>query len=396
MGGYAQEGKNGLAFIRYLGACLVLAGAGVPYARAYAATQAEPAEQRMITRNVPPRPVPPLATAQVQGEDQHAKARPVTLSAQGLQADVKVADNQPCPANSLLLGKDENPTPGQTCRVATLEVTAPEHPAFIQTIGSLMAEDSGGLMDLHLSLYQLAPDAQKTILPQVVVSGYTGGAHCCQAAAIIEAAPQGQWRVVPLPAQNGGGEPIVQDVARDGTRQLIYTDERFDYAFASHAGSAMPVVLYQYQDGQLQNVTAQPRFAAYLRNQLAQDSAQWRKAGVTEVNGYLAAYVATSANIGELNAGWRYMMARYDNHSGFAETWCALDKSAWPQSKDGTSCPKQFVKIVPFPQSLAQSLVQWGYITSQQSAALGYDVEKIKQNQQQVISSTTKAWRTAH
>lgn len=382
-----------MAFIRYLGACMVLASAGLTYAQAHAAT---PAEQRVITRNVPPRPVPPLATAQVQGDDLHAKAQPVDISALGLQAAVKVADNQPCPVNSLLLGKDENPTAGQTCRVATLEVHAPEHPVFIQTLGSLMAEDSGGLMDLHLSLYQLAPNGQKNALPQVVVSGYTGGAHCCQAAAIVEAAPQGQWRVLSLPAQNGGGEPIVQDIARDGTRQLVYTDERFDYAFASHAGSAMPVVLYQYQDGQLQNVTAQPRFAAYLRNQLAQDSAQWRKTGVTEVNGYLAAYVATSANIGELNAGWRYMMARYDTHSDFAETWCALDKAAWPQNKDGASCPKQFVKTVPFPQTLAQSLVQWGYITPQQSAALGYDIDKIRQNQQQVIATTTKAWRAAH
>lgn len=152
---------------------MVLASTGLPYAQAHAAT---PAEQRIITRNAQPRPVPPLATAQVQGDDLHAKAQPVNLSAFGLQAAVKVADKQPCPANSLLLGKDENPTAGQTCRVATLEVNAPEHPVFIQTLGSLMAEDSPGLMDLHLSLYQLAPNGQKNALPQVMVSGYTGGA----------------------------------------------------------------------------------------------------------------------------------------------------------------------------------------------------------------------------
>lgn len=35
-------------------------------------------------------------------------------------------------------------------------------------------------------------------------------------------------------------------------------------------------------------------------------------------------------------------------------------------------------------------------MTPQQSAALGYDMDKIKQNQQQVIATTTKAWRAAH
>ncbi|WP_228142367.1 hypothetical protein [Acetobacter ascendens] len=51
-----------MAFIRYLGACMVLAGTGLPYVQAHAAS---PAEQRIITRNAQPRTVPPLATGQV-------------------------------------------------------------------------------------------------------------------------------------------------------------------------------------------------------------------------------------------------------------------------------------------------------------------------------------------
>jgi hypothetical protein len=53
-----------------------------------------------------------------------------------------------------------------------------------------------------------------------------------------------------------------------------------------------------------------------------------RDGSESEPNGYLAAWVAQKAVVGQFSRAWKTMLATYDKH---ATTWdCAIDRDAWP------------------------------------------------------------------
>lgn len=342
-----------------------------------------------------PAPVRALATAVVFDRFNHLQPRPMLLKFADVSVQVEVAERQPCPARGILM-EDEAPPPeqGQLCTVATLVEQAPNHPEFRQVIASLVRGDNGALTTLHLALYQLEPGGA---LPQLLLSGYTGGAHCCAVSALVGADGTGQWHVSELPSQDGDSVPGVVDINHDGGRQFVFSDQRFNYRFAPYVWSVMPLVIYEYAQGQIKTVTTQPAYrpflTAYFRHDFASGAITSFAQG--EVNGFLAAYVANSANLGQLQAGWNYMLRRYNRSMEQMDmTWCALDKSVWGQGV--TACPAPYVHLVPYPQQLALFLLQSGYITHAQCVALGYDPEKIQQEQDAIRAADTARWHATH
>lgn len=342
----------------------------------------------------PPSSVSPVVSATVFDASEQTGTQPMAVRVGELSVKMEVAEHQACSPHGLLMS-EEDPTPlepGQTCTLATLVMQAPEHPEFRQLIGSLATEDGGALRNLFFALYNL--EAGQSGL-QVVLSGFTGGAHCCMASAIVGAGPAGQWAAVKLPLQNGAGMPTIVDIHNDGGRQILFSDEQFDYTFASHAGSVLPDVIYEYAQGRLNTVTTQPRFRSYLEHQLKQMAADMPDVGA-EINGALAAYVATSANMGQLQAGWRFMLKRYDHAPFMEETWCMLDNAVLGHAPYGGACPTQYTRTVPYPQKLALFLLHTGYITHAQCVALGYGPDKIKRDQAAIQAATTARWYAAH
>lgn len=72
--------------------------------------------------------------------------RPVALEVEGMSVQVQVAPQQPCPDKGILM-EGQNPAPPEpepACTVATLEVQAPGHSTFRQTIASLAPADRTG------------------------------------------------------------------------------------------------------------------------------------------------------------------------------------------------------------------------------------------------------------
>ena len=323
--------------------------------------------------------------------------RPVALEVEGMSVQVQVAPQKPCPNAGILMAAEGSapPEPESACTVATLEVQAPGHPIFRQAIASLIVgEDGGALGTLNLFVYQL--DRHGGPL-EVLLSGYTMGAHCCMVSAIVGLDGAGQWRVTPLPSQDGDALPAVLDINHDGGRQFVLGDQQFNYVFASYAWSVLPVVVYDYASGVLRNVTTQPAYAPFLRAGFRRDFPAFRAPPPPErkdINGFLAAYVANSANLGQLRSGWMYMRHWYDRRADSGQTWCALDPSVKVRGVEG--CPAPYVRKVPYPQALALFLLQTGYITHAQCVALGYDPEKIQRAQAAVQATTTARWRAAH
>lgn len=79
----------------------------------------------------------------------------------------------------------------------------------------------------------------------------------------------------------------------------------------------------------------------------------------SEVNGFLAAYVANKALIGELADGWKRMLKYYDKKSDWGLTDC-------PQGYDDQGkCIGKEIHYQSFPQALRAFLVETGYIQSQ-------------------------------
>lgn len=344
-----------------------------------------------------PERVPPLARAVIFDRIANQPPRPVALEVEGMSVLVQVAPQQPCPGKGILMeGQDPAPPePEPACTVATLEVQAPGHPTFRQTIASLIVGEGGGALGtLNLYVYQLDRSGGPL---EVLLSGYTMGAHCCTVSAIVGLDGAGQWRVTPLPAQDGDGLPVVLDINHDGRRQFVLSDQQFNYVFASYAWSVLPVVIYDYASGVLRNVTTQPAYAPFLRAGFRRDFPAFRAPPPPDrkdINGFLAAYVANSANLGQLRLGWMYMRHWYDRRADTGQTWCALDPSV--RGGDASSCPAPYVRKVDYPQALALFLLQTGYITHAQSVALGYDPEKIQRAQAAERAATTARWRAAH
>jgi hypothetical protein len=128
--------------------------------------------------------------------------------------------------------------------------------------------------------------------PAALVGFFTGGAHCCT---VLAAVPLSGLRAG-TPLYQGPADTGYEVKSVNGSALIRTADASFDYMFASHAGSAMPIVLLQLENGQFADVTTQHRdlldaddqqlWNVYLQNQSG------------EGLGILAAWVADECRIG--------------------------------------------------------------------------------------------------
>lgn len=307
------------------------------------------------------RPVEPIAHVEI-GNRSHA-----VLSARGIVAALDIRRTTQC--RIPIVWTDADTSPASPCSMAFLTLRAPgnthSHPASFP-LAPYGTEDDG-LVQLRMSLRHLDASSK---FPQVMVSAYTGGAHCCSLTSIFDLRPDGQWAHLELGALDGDGEPDVVDIARNGQEEILTVDQSFLYAFASHAGSEAPVVISRYHDGVLENVTRDPAYRNYLKNDLADRRRNWIHAGRFEPNGFLAYEVATKANLGEFAEGWRDMLAHAQStkESGFGLSACDLKPAS--EKQNGHGCSAQEKALLPFPTALSAFLVQNGYITPEQAASV--------------------------
>ena len=79
--------------------------------------------------------------------------------------------------------------------------------------------------------------------PEVVVSFYTGGAHCCSDTSVITSNKDGTaWQTVDV-GEFDGGPLLATDLNGDGRYEFRTRDNAFLYAFACYACSEAPLEL---------------------------------------------------------------------------------------------------------------------------------------------------------
>jgi hypothetical protein len=102
--------------------------------------------------------------------------------------------------------------------------------------------------------------------PEVVLDLYTAGAHCCFASIIYRFNGSSFDRLEHSFADAGYR---LRDLDGDARPEFVSADTRFNYRFASFAGSANPLRVFSLEHGALRDVTR--GFAADIRK----DAARW-------------------------------------------------------------------------------------------------------------------------
>jgi serine protease Do len=204
-----------------------------------------------------------------------------------------------------------------------------------------------------VSLIRIDPSSPA---PQVVLSYFWGGAHCCTLTRIATLDEAGQWHIVDGGALDGEGYQF-KDLDGNGGSELISVDNSFLYAFDCYACSYAPTQIHKLVGAALNDVTREPQYQPFLRFQLRQMEAAATRDDQLGSNGYLGGWVASKALVGELSDAWQTMLARYDRQSDWPMQECLtgveLDK-----------CPPDKLRKLNFPTALAKHLLSNGYITS--------------------------------
>ena len=234
---------------------------------------------------------------------------------------------------------------GDTGPVPVITVRAPGLPVFRHAGQAGLAEAAA-----RFGVGRLDPAAAG---PQILFSTFSGGAHCCTWLQLLEVSG-GRWRVVDLGEWDSDGlSDFPTDVNGDGVADMVMGDNRFDYAFDSHAGSLMPPQIFNVRGGRFIDVSSDPSYRPVYQAALPEAEAGCREHG----NGPCAAFVAIAARLGRAQRAWPIMLANYDNSPGWTyPTDCRIHLRA------GQSCPdSQIITFRGMPQALSWFLRNTGY-----------------------------------
>jgi hypothetical protein len=220
----------------------------------------------------------------------------------------------------------------------------------------IVATLEGSESPMPIALLQITDMDRDNPYPAVLFATYTGGAHCCNEVKVFTSNQNGSdWSVRDFGFFNGGPHPA-EDLNNDGWDEYVEVDNRFLYLFSSYAGSAAPAQIWALQNGQVVDVSFEPSFQFIHR-----ENAQSMEKDLPEIvaqdsekNGFLAAYVANKALIGELDEGWQTMLKYYDRESDWGLTSCL-------EYDDQSNCLNE-VKYDSYPDALRAFLVEAGYI----------------------------------
>jgi hypothetical protein len=199
------------------------------------------------------------------------------------------------------------------------------------------------------SLFQLDSSSP---FPQIVLTYYWEGAHCCTVTKIVTVDSSNKMLVVDGETLDGDGYSF-EDVDLDGNLELLSSDNSFLYAFASYAESVAPAKVSKLRGNRLVDVTTEDSYRSILSMRLTDIESMDRES--RKSNGYWGGWVATKAQMGQFAQAWETMLSSYDRNSDWSMQEC-FDYTPLEQ------CPKDKIRDLTFPEALAKHLQRQGYI----------------------------------
>jgi len=110
---------------------------------------------------------------------------------------------------------------------------------------------------------------------QLVISKWTGGAHCCMSLLIFELADE--FRKI-AEIEGGNFDPEIVDLNHDGIPEIRITDDFLAYRFSSFASSAQGAVILKYVNGGYVLAEELMKQAAPQQSLIEKQIPGWRKA----------------------------------------------------------------------------------------------------------------------
>ena len=208
-------------------------------------------------------------------------------------------------------------------------------------------------------------------LPQVVMTSYSGGAHCCLKIVVAEYI-QNKWKSVTVYNADTDEIPFPLDRDGDGILDFGLNDERFNYEFASHAGSWTPPLVLDIENGRVVDVSKRPAYRKVFESDMSQAGAVCEtgkyirdgKSYDAEINGACAAYVADAAVLGRVQEAWSNMLNHYDHSNGGDGSADAgfLPTKCFAPLVDFKCPPGQQHTFASYPEALRWFLGDTGYL----------------------------------
>jgi hypothetical protein len=198
--------------------------------------------------------------------------------------------------------------------------------------------------------------------PQVVITAFTFGAHCCTVTRIATVTAPDKWRVVDGPNLDGDEGYFFEDLDNDGAAEMMSFDNDFLYAFASYADSFVPTRIARFVGGEIKDVTRDPKYREFLRQKMREmETAAHKDPALWHSNGFLGGWVAAKSLVGEVDDAWTRMLKSYDRKSDWSMQECSIAVTL-------DKCPQDKLRDLTFPQALMKQLRDGGYPTPKAGA----------------------------
>lgn len=179
--------------------------------------------------------------------------------------------------------------------------------------------------DQHAPKIGLGEDITGDGVGDLIVSDYSGGAHCCTTYHILSLAPDAVSELQTIDTGNSGAN--FHDIDGDGLPEMITADNAFAYWNAPYVESPMPGVVLKWVDGRFQVAGDLMREPAPDDVTLASDAQ-----AIREDPDWAARIAADPSAVPPADL-WREMLNLiYAGHADLA--WRFLN-DAWPENRPG-------------------------------------------------------------
>jgi hypothetical protein len=218
---------------------------------------------------------------------------------------------------------------------------------------AIEVEGAESFPDNPVFLVQVAEMDPSNPQPEVILSSYTGGAHCCSDTNVMTSSADGKrWSDIEMGMFDGG--PLeARDLDGDGRYEFATRDNAFLYTFGCYACSTAPLQILQLDKGKLVDVSAEPKFRPAQIDNL-KHIIEWAN-DEADRNGFLAGYVGQKVLLGEGAEAWKLMLEHHDRESDWGLDWCKVKRD------DMGKCPPGQAEMLKFPQALERFLGEAGY-----------------------------------
>ena len=148
--------------------------------------------------------------------------------------------------------------------------------------------------------------------PEVVFRSHSGGSVCCSHLVIATIAPDGETWMVVEEALPGDLEPLA-DADGDGLHELVSRNFTFLVpGFDCNACNGAPLVIESLTQGEIIDVSREPRFQPAHRREVDDMEAFARKHDRLQSIGWLTGWAAQKALVGEGEDAMKHVESVYD------------------------------------------------------------------------------------